>query len=118
MPTKISRQATFRKGLLLAKQLWPGQIHKIQAEKLRTLNERFLLSVVDGDLQLLNGNWYVNHSGLLRVAHRKGCFGIRVHPIRKFCDAASGRFAFKATVYKSQKCRGFAGYGDADPTML
>src|SRR5712692_10279626 len=118
MLTKISKQATFRKGLLLAKQLWPGQIHKIQAEKLWTLNDRFLLSVVDGDLQLLNGNWYVNHSGLLRVAHSKGCSGIRVYPVRQFCDPASGRFVFKAIVYKNQKCRGFVGYGDADPSNV
>ena len=118
VPTRISRQTMFRKGLRLAKQLWPGQIHRVEAEKLRTLNDRFLLSVVDGDLQFLNGSWYVNHSGLLRVAHRKGCSSIRAYPIRQFCDPASGRFAFKATVYKNQKCGGFVGYGDADPSNV
>jgi hypothetical protein len=118
MQTRISKRTTFRKSLQLAKQLWPGQIHKILAEKLWTLNDRFLLSVVDGDLQLLNGNWYVNHSGLLRLAHSKGCSGIKVHPVRQFCDPTSGRFAFEATVYRNEKCRGFVGYGDAEPSNV
>ncbi|MGC2186153.1 MAG: hypothetical protein WA637_22985, partial [Terriglobales bacterium] len=30
----------------------------------------------------------------------------------------SSRWAFKATVYKSPKCRGFVGYGDADPSNV
>jgi hypothetical protein len=34
----------------------------------------------------------------------------------KFCDRAASRWAFKATVYKSRTCRGFVGYGDADPS--
>jgi hypothetical protein len=32
-----------------------------------------------------------------------------------FCDPAASRWAFKATVYKSRTCKGFVGYGDADP---
>jgi hypothetical protein len=28
------------------------------------------------------------------------------------------RWAFKATVYRSTKCRGFSGYGDADPSNV
>jgi hypothetical protein len=30
----------------------------------------------------------------------------------------SSRFAFKAIVYKSQGCKGFEGYGDADPSNV
>jgi len=36
----------------------------------------------------------------------------------RFCDAAASRWAFKAIVYKSSACRGFVGYGDADPSNV
>src|SRR5882757_722626 len=72
------------------------------------------LSVTQGDLLLLGGNWYVTHAGLLRLARKKHCAGITVSPVHKFCDRASGQWAFKATVFRSQRCRGFVGYGDAD----
>jgi hypothetical protein len=35
-----------------------------------------------------------------------------------FCDASAHRWAFEATVYKSKSCRGFSGYGDADPSNV
>ena len=31
-----------------------------------------------------------------------------------FCDSEASRWVFKATVFKSPKCQGFIGYGDAD----
>jgi hypothetical protein len=34
------------------------------------------------------------------------------------CDPLSGRWVFKATVYKTSASRGFVGYGDADPTNV
>jgi hypothetical protein len=70
MPTAFSKDAIVRKNLVLARQLWPGQIAKVQSEQLRTLVERHLLSVDSGDVQLLAGRWYVTHSGLLRLADR------------------------------------------------
>ena len=76
------------------------------------------LSVSHGDLLLLNRGWYVTHAGLLRLARRKHCAGIRVTPVDKFCDPGSQRWAFKGTVYKSKQCRGFVGYGDADPSNV
>src|SRR5439155_26217499 len=30
----------------------------------------------------------------------------------------SSRWAFRATVYRSRTCKGFVGYGDADPTNV
>jgi len=42
--------------------------------------------------------------------------GIRVQPVQEFCDVAAERWAFKATVYKSPTCKGFVGYGDANPS--
>jgi hypothetical protein len=38
--------------------------------------------------------------------------------VPEFSDPAAGRWAFKATVYRSAKCKGFVGYGDADPSNV
>src|ERR1019366_5235572 len=67
---------------------------------------------------LLQTNWYVTHAGLLRIARRNRCSGMRVQFIRELSDTAARRFAFQATVFKSKTCRGFVGYGDADPSNV
>jgi len=85
---------------------------------LASLIKEHQLSVSHGDLLLLNRGWYVTHAGLLRLARRKHCTGIRVSPVDKFCDPSSQRWAFKGTVYRSKQCRGFVGYGDADPSNV
>jgi hypothetical protein len=71
-----------------------------------------------GDLALLNNHWYVTHTGLLRMAKRKRCSGIEVEAVPTLCDSAAGRYVFKATVYSSKSCRGFVGFGDADPSNI
>ena len=73
---------------------------------------------MSGDVRYLNGSWYVTHSGLLRVATRRRCCGIRVQPVGEFCDKSVDRWTFKATVFKSRSCKGFIGYGDADPSNV
>jgi hypothetical protein len=80
--------------------------------------KRYRLSVESGDLLMIEGHWYVSHSGLIRLARRNHCAGIHVEPVAQFSDPATGRWAFKAIVYKSPTCRGFAGYGDADPSNV
>lgn len=80
--------------------------------------KRYRLSVESGDLLWLDGHWYVTHSGLIRLARRNHCSGIHVEPVAQFSDPATSRWAFKATVYKSRTCRGFVGYGDADPSNV
>jgi hypothetical protein len=80
------------------------------------LNQRF--SVESGDLLMIDGHWYVSHSGLIRLARRSRCSGIHVEPVPQFSDPALSRWAFKATVYKSRHCRGFVGFGDADPSNV
>jgi hypothetical protein len=72
--------------------------------------------VVAGDLIWLSGGWYVTHSGLLRLARRNRCGGIEVRPALDLCKTSAQRWAFKATVHKSRECRGFVGFGDADPS--
>jgi len=60
----------------------------------------------------------VTHTGLIRLAKRSRCSGIQVQPVRQLSDQATSRYTFRATVYKSALCRGFVGYGDADPSNV
>ena len=60
----------------------------------------------------------MTHSGLIRLARRSHCAGIHVEPVAEFSNASVSRWAFKATVYISRTCRGFVGYGDADPSNV
>ena len=101
--------------LRLARSIW-GPLGKRTEYALIRLVESYSLDVSLGDLLYLGGRWYVTHSGLLRHSRRKGCAGIRVRPVTNFCDPSSQRWAFEATVYKSQTCKGFTGFGDADPS--
>ena len=115
----VNRRAqNYIRNLTLAKSLWSGQIDQRQKSALKSLSEKYQLSVGSGDLQLLEGRWYVTHSGLIRLAERKRCAGINVNPMIEFCDAALSRWIFKAIVYKKGKSRGFVGYGDADPSNV
>jgi len=106
-----------RKNTMLAKKLWSG-IPSIALRSLRQLTVDYGVSVSTGDVVLLEGKWYVTHVGLLRIAHRNRCAGIFVRPVTNFCDAAAHRWAFKATIFKTRCCRGFVGYGDADPSNV
>jgi len=74
--------------------------------------------VKDGDLQVINGHWYVTHTGLLRLARRKRCSGIHVEAVDSLCDSGANRFVLKATVFPSKGSSGFVGYGDADPSNV
>jgi hypothetical protein len=95
-----------------------GQLSATCLKNLQTLSEQFRFSVLFGDLLILGNNWYVTHSGLLRLANRNRCLGIHVRPASGFCDPASSRWAFRATVFKTRTCKGFVGYGDADPSNV
>jgi hypothetical protein len=101
----------------MARNLW-GDLSPIAVGCLEDLSRRYFLSITSGDLLYLEGKWYVTHSGLLGIARRKRCLGIHVRPATGFCDPAASRWAFKATVYKSRTCKGFIGYGDADPSNV
>jgi hypothetical protein len=101
-----------------AKRSWPTQISRSRIQTLGTLTRSYQFSVVNGDLLLLDNGWYVTHTGLIRLAARRRCRGIQVNPIAEFSDMKAARYAFKATVFKSSKCQGFAGYGDADPSNV
>ncbi len=108
---------SFRSNANLARQLW-GAPSRIALRTLRELTVRYSLSVAAGDLQFLDGRWYVTHSGLLQLASRKGCRGITTILQERLSDVGAGRWVFKATVYKSPGSKGFVGYGDADPSNV
>ena len=109
--------ASFRSNAKLARQLW-GAPSRIALRSLRELTARYSLSVAAGDLQLLDGRWYVTHSGLLQLASRRGCRGINTTLQENVSDGAASRWVFKAVVYRSSRSRGFVGFGDADPTNV
>jgi hypothetical protein len=106
-----------RQNIALAKKR-AGKLGRQNYQALINLSQDYGFSIASGDLLLLDGKWYVTHTGLIRLANRTRCSGIRVQPIREFCDASASRWVFKATVYKSPRSRGFVGYGDADPSNV
>jgi hypothetical protein len=108
---------TFRINKRLAEQSW-GRLSSPLAASLRSLTADYGLSVGRGDIICLHRHWYITHAGLLRLASRRRCVGIQVEIVRDFCDAANARWAFKATVFPSDRSRGFVGYGDADPSNV
>src|SRR5436309_12365641 len=101
-----------------AKLRWGSNMRAAALDVLRNYSEEFQLSVASGDLLFLDQGWYVTNSGLTRLARRNRCAGIHVQPVPGFSDPSASRWAFKATVYKSRNCKGFVGYGDADPSNV
>ena len=109
--------ASAPENLKLAKDRW-GKLSHGSMLGLKQLSLEYHLSIAMGDVLFMDGRWYVSHAGLLGVARRKGCHGIKVEFISEFCQPAAARWVFKATVYKSRTCMGFVGWGDADPTNV
>jgi len=106
---------TFLSNSKLARATWGG-LPRGAMRTLRALTEEHGLLVSTGDLQFLDGRWYVTHAGLLRIARSKKCCGIRSVLVSRLSDPSANRWIFRATVYKSLRSRGFVGYGDADPS--
>jgi len=101
-----------------AKALWPAQCSKLMLKVLRELTTTFGFSVALGELRMIDGHWYITHSGLLRLANRRLCNSIRVEPVLQLSDPSTNRWVFKSTVHKSHHSRGFVGFGDADPSNV
>jgi hypothetical protein len=100
-----------------AKRRWSG-IGAKRFSELRILIRRYHLSVFLGDVLYIETGWYVTHAGLLRLAHRKHCFGMKTSLESRHSDPSSRRWVFKAIVYSSALSKGFVGYGDADPSNV
>jgi len=110
--------ALLRQNIRLARRSAAGQMAATALFGLRNLTANFGFSIALGDLLYLDGRWYVTHAGLLRLACFNRCSAIQVRAVRELCDPITGRWVFKATVYKSPRSRGFVGYGDADPSNV
>src|ERR1039457_7054205 len=105
-----------RENVRIAKGTAPFSSRAI--DLLASLTRDFQFSFKAGELQIINGNCYVTHTGLLRLARRKRCSGIHVEAVNSLCDSAANRFVLKATVFPSKGSSGFVGYGDADPSNV
>jgi len=112
-----STQPNFAREARIAKLLY-GDLSDTAVHMLKELLRRHSISVMHGDVKFLEGGWYVSHSGLLNLAQRRRCAGIHVRPVLQSSDPSRSRWVFKATVFKSRACRGFVGYGDADPSNV
>ena len=112
-----TRPDPFRAEINLARRKWEGVSAESIAE-LRKLVRRYHLSVLLGDVMYIGVGWYVTHAGLLRLAHRNHCSGIRTILERRYSEPAVNRWVFKAIVYNSGLSKGFVGYGDADPSNV
>jgi hypothetical protein len=108
---------TLKSNANFAQNLW-GKMSRSSLRTLRELTKRHQLSVMSGDVQYLDGRWYVTHTGLLGLALRRKCAGIRTALQKDVSNPTTSQWVFKATVYKSRGSCGFVGYGDADPTNV
>jgi hypothetical protein len=104
-------------SIRMARRVW-ANLSREALSRLREITEQHNFSIAAGDLTYLDNGWYVTHTGLIGLARRNRCAGIHVRPVPTFCDPSTQRWAFEATVYKSRTCRGFAGFGDADPSNV
>jgi hypothetical protein len=111
------RESSFASNKRSARKRW-GNVSPEGWQTLKQLINDHQLSVASGDIVLLEGRWYVTHSGLLALARRKKCSGIHVEAVFTLCDLGASRFVLKATVYPSKTSTGFVGYGDADPSNV
>jgi hypothetical protein len=114
---KMDKTSLVRQNIRLVKQLYPT-LPREGFRALCDLTRSLRLSVSQGELLCLNGRWYVTHAGLLRIALRRRCQGIRTTLQERQCDPLAGRWVFKATVHKGLDSKGFVGYGDADPSNV
>jgi hypothetical protein len=67
-----------RTEMNVARRIW-GEVGATRLAELRALIRRNRISVALGDVCYIENRWYITHSGLLRVAHRKRCTGIKTY---------------------------------------
>ena len=94
-----------RQNFRLVKKLYPD-LAQGDLLRLRELTQAHLLSVSQGEISCIDGKWYVTHAGLLRIALRARCFGIRTFLQERQSDPVAGRWVFRATVFKSPPFEG------------
>jgi len=112
----VGDRKLLRQNLCNAKRLYP-ELPKQQLSVLRDLTATLHLSIFRSELLYFGGKWYVSHSGLLRIAHRRRCVGIDTAIEQQTTEASVGRWVFRATVHRPQSTS-FVGYGDSDPSNV
>src|ERR1700733_11124750 len=99
-PRKASRQdsalvhrssALFKSNARRARAAW-GMLPKYALETLKKLSETHFLDVAAGGLQFLNNRWYVTNAGLLQIARRNRCAGIRTTIEKGLSNPAMSRW--------------------------
>jgi len=108
------KNAFLRRELNIARRRWSA-LPTEKINELKALVDRYRFSISLGDILFLANGWYVTHSGLLRLASRHRCSGIRTFPDARFSDPTTNRWVFRAIVYGPNRSKSFVGYGDADP---
>jgi hypothetical protein len=116
LPIETQQRILAAQNVRFARKKWGIVAEQISV--LKALTKELQLSVIRGDLCLLDGKWHVTHAGLLRIAERRHCTGIRTSVDRRLSDSSSNRWVFKATAYTAAGSKGFVGYGDADPSNV
>jgi hypothetical protein len=106
-----------RPSIRQARKLF-GDLSRATLSRLLELVAEYDISMSAGDVIHINNHWYVTHTGLMHLAYRRGCAGIHVRPVSEFCEPSLRRWAFEAVVYRNKSCRGFSGFGDADPSNV
>jgi hypothetical protein len=104
-----------RAEINIARRIW-GKVGAAKLAELRALVRRNGVSVALGDVCYIENRWYITHAGLLRLAHRNRCAGIKTNLDRQASDPLINRWVFRAVIYTSPGSVGFVGYGDADPS--
>src|SRR6476620_3502374 len=100
-----------RQNVRVVRKTFPN-IDDRQLNSLRHLTAEHRVSVDAGDLLLIDGKWYVTHSGLIRIAARQRCTGIVTSLVKTASDPSLSRWVFRAVVSRSENKR-FVGFGDA-----
>jgi hypothetical protein len=109
--------SAWRRNRRSVRMTW-GKLDRDAMNQLKFLTMKYRLTIAAGDIQLLNGHWYVTHSGLVGIAQRRRCSGIRTAVVKILSDPTLDRWVFRATVYKTPGSAGFVGYGDANPANV
>jgi hypothetical protein len=105
-----------RQNISAAKKIYVD-VTRSQLSILRELTRSLSLSIRAGELLQIGGKWFVSHSGLLKIAHRRKCYGIETNVEQQMTDASQRRWVFRAIVHPSPS-KTFVGFGDADPSNV
>jgi hypothetical protein len=81
----------------------PAASRELQSQ-LKSLTLEYGYSLVAGDLVILDGRWYVTHTGLLRLAYRNGCAGIHTNIVKESSSLSERKWTVRAIVYKGDGC--------------